>query len=238
MSLFNLAFARQQGGSFVLRIEDTDRARFREDSEKQVFETLHWLGLQWDEGPDVGGPFAPYRQSERLDTYRPYVERLLPFLEADGVLGDNPSLGQLARLGKVTELIQTRMVLLTEATALVRPFFVGDDQIEIAEDARAQLKEDSGAVIAAAIKALDEVDDTRSGVLGSESGWAAPVIEAALRSAIVEEMGIKPKFAFGPLRTAVSGQRISPPLFESMEILGKTSTLARLHRLHDDLDGS
>ena len=48
-------------------------------------------------------------------------------------------------------------------------------------------------------------------------------------------MGIKPKFAFGPLRTAVSGQRISPPLFESMEILGKTSTLARLHRLHDDL---
>ena len=77
MSLFNLAFARQQGGQFVLRIEDTDRARFREDSEQQVFDTLRWLGLHWDEGPDVGGPFAPYRQSERLDTYRPYVERLL-----------------------------------------------------------------------------------------------------------------------------------------------------------------
>src|SRR6476660_9740082 len=77
MSLFNLAFARQQGGSFVLRIEDTDRARFQADSEQQVFDTLHWLGLRWDEGPDVGGPFAPYRQSERLDTYRPYVERLL-----------------------------------------------------------------------------------------------------------------------------------------------------------------
>lgn len=479
MSLFNLAFARQQGGSFVLRIEDTDRARFREDSEQQVFETLHWLGLQWDEGPDVGGPYAPYRQSERLETYRPYVERLLadgrayhcwcsterlaqmrdmqqklkqptgydrlchgktreeraelpgfnetpvvrmlipddveltfddlirgrvsaprpddqvilkgdgfptyhlavvvddhemgithvvrgeewisstpkhiqlyrdlgleppkfahmpllrntdkskiskrknpaarltwfkeqgylpealvnflallayppkegaegedvevftfaefsedfdwkkvnpvgpifdlkkldwlngvyirglevgqlasrllPFLQADGVLGDNPSLGQLARLGKVTELIQTRMVLLTEASALVRPFFVGDDEIEIAEDARAQLKDDSGEVLAAAIKALEDVDDSRSGVLGSESGWTAAVIEAALRSAIVEGMGIKPKFAFGPLRTAVSGQRISPPLFESMEILGKTATLARLHRLHDDL---
>ena len=479
MSLFNLAFARQQGGAFVLRIEDTDRARFREDSEQQVFETLHWLGLQWDEGPDVGGPFAPYRQSERLDTYRPYVERLLadgrayycwcstdrlaqmrdmqqklkqptgydrlchgktreeraelpgfnetpvvrmlipddveltfddlirgrvsaprpddqvilkgdgfptyhlavvvddhemgithvvrgeewisstpkhiqlykdlgldppkfahmpllrntdkskiskrknpaarltwfkeqgylpealvnflallayppkqgaegedvevftfeefsadfdwkkvnpvgpifdlkkldwlngvyiralevgqlasrllPFLQADGVLGDNPSLGQLARLGKVAELIQTRMVLLTEASALVRPFFVGDDEIEVAEDARAQLKDDSGQVLAAAITALEDVDDSRSGVLGSESGWTAPVIEAALRSAIVEGMGIKPKFAFGPLRTAVSGQRISPPLFESMEILGKTSTLARLRRLHDDL---
>ncbi len=80
MSLFNLAFARQQGGQFVLRVEDTDRARFREDSEQQVYDTLRWLGLDWDEGPDKGGPYAPYRQSERLDTYRPHVERLL----ADG----------------------------------------------------------------------------------------------------------------------------------------------------------
>ncbi|MDP9497996.1 MAG: glutamate--tRNA ligase [Actinomycetota bacterium] len=80
MSLFNLAFARQQGGSFVLRVEDTDRARFRADSEQQVYDTLRWLGLEWDEGPDVGGPYAPYRQSERLETYRPHVDRLL----ADG----------------------------------------------------------------------------------------------------------------------------------------------------------
>src|SRR4051794_16303025 len=77
MSLFNLAFVRQQGGQFVLRIEDTDRARYREDSEQQVYDTLHWLGLDWDEGPDRGGPYAPYRQSERLDTYRPVAERLL-----------------------------------------------------------------------------------------------------------------------------------------------------------------
>ena len=77
MSLFNLAFARQQGGQFVLRVEDTDRARFREDSEQQVYDTLHWLGLDWDEGPDKGGPYAPYRQSERLETYRPHVEALL-----------------------------------------------------------------------------------------------------------------------------------------------------------------
>jgi glutamyl-tRNA synthetase len=80
MSLFNLGFARRHGGQFVLRIEDTDRARFRADSEQQIYDTLHWLGLNWDEGPDVGGPFAPYRQSERLDTYTPYVEQLL----ADG----------------------------------------------------------------------------------------------------------------------------------------------------------
>src|SRR3954453_6224989 len=77
MSLFNLAFVRQQGGQFVLRVEDTDRARFRADSEQQVYDTLHWLGLDWDEGPDKGGPFAPYRQSERLETYRPHVEALL-----------------------------------------------------------------------------------------------------------------------------------------------------------------
>jgi glutamyl-tRNA synthetase len=80
MSLFNLAFARQQGGQFLLRVEDTDRARFRADSEQQVYDTLRWLGLDWDEGPDRGGPYAPYRQSERLETYRPHVERLL----ADG----------------------------------------------------------------------------------------------------------------------------------------------------------
>ena len=77
MSLFNLAFARQQGGQFVLRVEDTDRARFQADSEQQVYDTLAWLGLQWDEGPDRGGPFAPYRQSERLDTYAPHVQTLL-----------------------------------------------------------------------------------------------------------------------------------------------------------------
>jgi glutamyl-tRNA synthetase len=77
MSLFNLAFVRQQGGQFILRIEDTDRGRYVEDSERQIFETLHWLGLDWDEGPDKGGPFAPYRQSERLDTYQPFIDQLL-----------------------------------------------------------------------------------------------------------------------------------------------------------------
>jgi glutamyl-tRNA synthetase len=80
MSLFNLAFARQAGGSFVLRVEDTDRARFQANSEQQVYDTLHWLGLDWDEGPDIGGPYAPYRQSERLATYGPVADRLL----ADG----------------------------------------------------------------------------------------------------------------------------------------------------------
>jgi glutamyl-tRNA synthetase len=479
MSMFDLAFARQQGGRFLLRIEDTDRARLQEDSERQIFDTLHWLGLTWDEGPDIGGPCAPYRQSERLATYRPFVERLLkaghayhcwcsaerltamredqqrrkvptgydrlclgktrqerealpgfsetpvvrmripddvetsfedliagridapvpddqvilkadgfptyhlavvvddhlmgithvvrgqewisstpkhlllyrwlgidppafahmpllrderkakiskrkspwarltwfreqgylpealvnflalqgyppivqedgterevftfeefaerfqwskvnpagsifnldkldwlngvwirelsvgefasrllPFLEADGVLSGNPSLGELARLRSIAALIQTRMVKLTEASALVAPFFMGDDVIAIADDARAQLDAQSPAVLDAAMQALGDIDDHQRGVLGSESDWAAARIETALRAAIVAGLGVKPKVAFGPLRTAVSGQRISPPLFESMEILGKTSTLARLQALRDTL---
>ncbi|WP_255358549.1 glutamate--tRNA ligase [Terrabacter sp. Root181] len=479
MSLFNLAFTRQQGGQFVLRVEDTDRARFREDSEAQLYDTLAWLGLHWDEGPDIGGPFAPYRQSERLDTYRPYVERLLadghayycwcskerldqmrevqqktkqptgydrlcvgrtreeraalpgfsetpvvrmlvpddvplvfddvirgkvsaprpddqvilkadgfptyhlavvvddhlmgithvvrgeewisstpkhvllyrwlgleppafahmpllrntdkskiskrknpaarltwfreqgylpealvnflallayppqqdaegadvevftfdefsrtfdwgkvnpigpifdlkkldwlngvyirslgagefasrllPYLVADGVLGETQSLGELARLKSVAELIQTRMALLTEAPALVRPFFVADDQLVIDEDARAQLKDDAPAVLDAALKVLGDIDDHGTGVLGTGSPWNAAGIEAALRAAIVDGLGIKPRLAFGPLRTAVSGAGISPPLFESMEILGKTSTLNRLRSLRDSL---
>ncbi len=77
MSLFNLAWARKTGGRFVLRIEDTDRARYVAGSEQQIFDTLRWLGLEWDEGPDVGGPYGPYRQSERLATYQPYVDQLI-----------------------------------------------------------------------------------------------------------------------------------------------------------------
>ena len=479
MSLFNLAFTRQQGGQFVLRVEDTDRVRFREDSEAQLYDTLAWLGLHWDEGPDIGGPYTPYRQSERLDTYRPYVDklvedghayycwcskerldqmreiqqktkqptgydrlcvgktrdersalpgftdtpvvrmlipedvplvfddvirgkvsaprpddqvilkadgfptyhlavvvddhemgithvvrgeewisstpkhillyrwlgltppafahmpllrntdkskiskrknpaarltwfreqgylpealvnflallayppqqdadgtdvevftfeefsrtfdwgkvnpigpifdlkkldwlngvyirslevgefasRLLPYLVAEGVLGETQSLGELARLKALAELIQTRIALLTEAPALVRPFFVGDDQLVIDDDARAQLKDDAPAVLDAALKVLGDLDDHGTGVLGTGSAWNAAGIEEALRAAIVDGLGIKPRLAFGPLRTAVSGARISPPLFESMEILGKTSTLGRLRSLRDSL---
>ncbi len=77
MSVFDVAFARQQGGAFVLRIEDTDRSRYVEHSERQIFEALRWLGLDWDEGPDKGGPFGPYRQSERLSLYQRYAHQLV-----------------------------------------------------------------------------------------------------------------------------------------------------------------
>ena len=76
-ALFNWAFARKYGGVFVLRIEDTDLARSTEESVQVILESLRWLGLLWDEGPEVGGPYGPYFQSQRLHLYREYAERLL-----------------------------------------------------------------------------------------------------------------------------------------------------------------
>jgi glutamyl-tRNA synthetase len=465
MSLFNLAYARKTGGRFVLRIEDTDRARYVADSEQQIYDTLTWLGLGWDEGPDVGGPFAPYRQSERLGTYRPYIERLLAdghayycwcsqerladlrkeqaaqklsvtgydrlclgktreeraalpgfsetpvvrllipsdieleftdlirgtvsaphpddqvILKADGfptyhlaVVVDDSEMGithvvrgeewisstpkhlllyrylgltppafahmpllrntdkskiskrknPAARLlwfreqgylpealrnflqnlayppvvpdtevatfdefvaafdwGKVstggpvfdltklnwlngyyirslppaelaerivehlvwsgewpadpdpaavelltraTPLIQERLVVLSEALPKLQSLFTPDEELQIADDAFAQLTDDAPAVLDATIAALGELGD-----------FTAEPIQAALRSSLVEGLGLKPKFAFGPVRVAVSGQRVSPPLFESMELLGRESTLARLRALRSRL---
>jgi glutamyl-tRNA synthetase len=76
-ALYNLLYARQHGGRFVLRIDDTDAVRSTQASEEGVLEGLRWLGLDWDEGPDVGGPYGPYRSSERLDLYWHYLHRLL-----------------------------------------------------------------------------------------------------------------------------------------------------------------
>jgi nondiscriminating glutamyl-tRNA synthetase len=75
-ALFNWLFARHHGGAFVLRIEDTDVERSQQEYERQLLADLGWFGLDWDEGPDVGGPFAPYRQSERLELYRRYALEL------------------------------------------------------------------------------------------------------------------------------------------------------------------
>jgi glutamyl-tRNA synthetase len=77
VALFNYAWARQHGGQFILRIEDTDRQRSHPASERMIFEALHWLGLSWDEGPDVGGPHGPYRQSERSEVYREHADALV-----------------------------------------------------------------------------------------------------------------------------------------------------------------
>ncbi len=77
IALFNLAFTRQQQGKFILRIEDTDQARSTPESEQMILDSLRWLGLDWDEGPDVGGPHGPYRQSERGEIYAEHSQQLL-----------------------------------------------------------------------------------------------------------------------------------------------------------------
>ena len=77
VALVNYCFAKQHGGRFLLRIEDTDRTRSTAASEAVILEALHWLGLAWDEGPDIGGPHGPYRQSERLEIYARYARELL-----------------------------------------------------------------------------------------------------------------------------------------------------------------
>ena len=463
MSLFNLAYARRTGGQFVLRIEDTDRARYVADSEAQIFETLRWLGLGWDEGPDVGGPYAPYRQSERLDTYRPFVDQLIAgghaylcwcsperlagmraeqaaskqattgydrlcwgksrderaalpgfsetpvvrmlvpddvaltfddlirgevsaprpddqvILKTDGfptyhlavVVDDHlmgithvvrgeewisstpkhillyrwlgwdvpafahmpllrntdrskiskrknpaarllwfreqgylpealrnflqllgyppaeddsevatmdefvadfdwakvntvgpvfdldklnwlnghyirslsadeladrivehvrftgewsPTAEEVSRLRAATPLIQERLGLLSEARAKLAFLFTPDAELELDTDSVAKLPPDAAQILDATASALGDVPE-----------WTHTAIETALRAKLVDELGVKPKFAFGPARVAVTGSRVSPPLFESMEVLGRESTLARLARLAERL---
>jgi glutamyl-tRNA synthetase len=452
MSLFNLGFVRRYGGQFVLRIEDTDRARFQADSEQQIFDTLRWLGLTWDEGPDVGGPFAPYRQSERLDTYAPFVERLLAdghayhcwcsqerlaemreqqraakrptgydrlchgksaaerkalggttdapvvrmlipddvplsfldvirgevsaprpddqvILKADGfptyhlavvvddhlmgithvVRGEewisstpkhlllyrwlgfetpafahmpllrnadkskiskrkNPAarltwfleqgylpealLNFLALLGygqpdeseifgfeqfsasfewsrvntvgpvfdldklnwlnghylralepqefarrltafagdesdatvlaAAAPIVQERISTLAEGLAMVRFLLVDEADFRLDEAAAAKQLGDAGqAVLTAAVPALEALAD-----------WDHAAIDAALRGALVDGLGLKPRHAFGPIRVAVTGSTVSPPLFESMQILGRDRSLSRLRAAH------
>ena len=76
-ALYNMLYARKYGGKFILRIDDTDLSRSTKESEEGVLEGLRWLGIKWDEGPDVGGPYGPYRQMERAYTYREVVDRLM-----------------------------------------------------------------------------------------------------------------------------------------------------------------
>ncbi len=463
MALFNLAFVRQQGGQFLLRIEDTDRARYVADSEQQVYDTLSWLGLSWDEGPDKGGPCAPYRQSERLDTYPPHVDTLLAaghayhcwcsparlqqmreaqqkakqatgydrlchgksreeraqldgfsenpvvrmlvpddvpltfvdlirgevgaprpddqvIVKADGYptyhlasvvddhemgithvvrgeewisstpkhlllyrwLGWDPptfahmpllrnadkskiskrknpaarltwfaeagylpeallnflglmgysqpegveifgfddlvedfdwervnTVGPVFDLDKLrwlnghyirslsvddlserltahlersgvlrtpatdkdravvraaTPLVQERMNLLTEAEDMLGFLFVPEPDFRVSLEARSALADDAGTVLAAAHAVLEPLAE-----------WFAADIEGSLRTALVEGLGLKPRFAFGPVRTAVSGQRVSPPLFESMELLGRGACLRRIAALRAEV---
>ncbi|GAA1492291.1 glutamate--tRNA ligase [Curtobacterium herbarum] len=142
---------------------------------------------------------------------RPYLTEFL----------DEPATAEQERvLELAAPLVQERMQLLSEAPAMLGFLFTSDDDLVVEDDALGSLKGDPAPVLQAGIAALEQLDD-----------WSTAAIEQVLRTALIDGLELKPRVAFGPLRVAVSGRRISPPLFESMEILGKQSTLTRLRSL-------
>ena len=155
-----------------------------------------------------------------------FGRRLLPFLQNAGLVDAEPTERQLEVLRQAVPLVQTRMNLLSEAPDLMSFLFVDEDKFELHEDGLKTLRETAPEVLRASIEVLEPLED-----------FTTDTLQTVLKTKLVEEMEIKPRFAFGPLRTALSGRRISPPLFESMEILGKDVTLGRLRGLLDHLEG-
>jgi glutamyl-tRNA synthetase len=146
------------------------------------------------------------------------AERMVPYLQHAGVLGDEVSETERATLLAAAPLVSERMTVLGEAVEMLGFLFVDESRFELDEaDAGKVLTEDGIAVVKASRAALEPLTD-----------WTTEAIEAALRATLVDGMGLKPRHAFGPVRVAVTGRRVSPPLFESMELLGRERSLRRL----------
>ena len=127
---------------------------------------------------------------------------------------------------RAAPLVQERIQTLAEGAAMVAFLLV--DEIDVEEKARAKHLDEAGlAVLAASVEALSAVDE-----------WSIVAIEAALRERLIEQLELKPRLAFGPIRVAVTGSAVSPPLFESLELLGRDVTLARLRAATDQADPS
>ncbi|HEY0118393.1 MAG TPA: glutamate--tRNA ligase [Cellulomonas sp.] len=157
-----------------------------------------------------------------------FRDRLVPYLAKAGVVSassfDELTAPERARLDAGAPLVQERMTLLGEAVGMLGFLFVGDDEVSVEEEAREALREDAPTVLDAAAAALADVPE-----------FTAAATQQVLAAALVEGLGIKPRFAYTPLRVAVTGRRVSPPLFESMEILGRDATLARIADLRATL---
>jgi glutamyl-tRNA synthetase len=148
-------------------------------------------------------------------------DRLVPYFQAAGLIDDEPTETQLGILAAATPLVHERMTLLTEAVDMLRFLFISDDDFVVDEaDAAKNLNEAGLEVVKAARDALEGVHNSAE--------WTTATIEGALRAALIDGLGLKPRLAFGPVRVAVTGSRISPPLFESLELLGHAKTVARL----------
>lgn len=146
-----------------------------------------------------------------------FTDRVVPYLASAGLVAEPPSEEQQRVLAAIAPMAQERMIVLSEAVGLLGFLFVEDVAIDPAAAEKQLAGENAVAVLDAATASLRELGE-----------WTTPAIEAALKAALVDGLGLKPRQAFGPVRVAVSGRTVSPPLYESMELLGRERTLARL----------
>jgi glutamyl-tRNA synthetase len=145
-----------------------------------------------------------------------YVARVLPFLARAGLVGEQPTEEQDRVLRAIAPMAQERTVVLSDAVGLLGFLFTEDVEVDAAAAAK-NLRPQDGEVLDAAAAALRDLGE-----------WTTPGIETALKDALVEGLGRKPRQAFGPVRVAVSGRTVSPPLYESIELLGRDRTVRRL----------
>ena len=146
-----------------------------------------------------------------------FEARILPYLQSAGVLPASPSPEQLELLHKLSPLVQERITVLSEAAGMLGFMFQSDDQLHYEADALEQLPENAKLIIETAVSALRDLTD-----------FTTDAIQSKLSEALVEGLGEKPRNAFGPIRTAFSGRRVTPPLFECMEFLGRERSISRL----------
>lgn len=149
-----------------------------------------------------------------------FAARIVPYLAAAGVVGDVLTDAEQALIAAAAPLVQERVQVLGDVPGLLR--FLFTDEVDYDDDALASLPANAGEVLVASVGALELVP---------ESEFTAAAVQEALTTALIEGLGLKPRVAYGPLRVAVSGRRVSPPLFESMELLGKAETVRRLGAL-------
>ncbi|GAB3155229.1 glutamate--tRNA ligase [Microbacterium neimengense] len=149
-----------------------------------------------------------------------FATRILPYLRDAGIIGETLDDRERALIAAAAPLVQERVQLLGDVPGLLG--FLFRDDVEYADDALASLPANAGEVLVASVNALELVPHAE---------FAAASVQEALQKALIEELGLKPRVAYGPLRVAVSGRRVSPPLFESMELLGKSESIRRLDAL-------
>jgi glutamyl-tRNA synthetase len=156
-----------------------------------------------------------------------FRDRLVPYLRALNLVGQDLTEREAQLLQGAAPLVQERIALLAEGADMMGFLFVADEELEVEDKAFSGLGDQVLETLDAATAALETID---------EASWKTPHIESALREALIDGLGLKPRKAFGAVRSAVSGRKVSPPLFESMELLGKESSLKRLGRFRGLVD--